>query len=359
MNRKLGSNIRIWSWLLSCLTAAAAVILSAGPLGAQAPTATLVGQVTDASKAVIPDATVEVRNTGTNQVRSVTTTHQGEYTVTTLAPGSYQVTISKPGFQVSKQDHLELEADQTARLDVALQVGDVTTSVSVAADVGLLNTETSTKGDVITPVEIAEIPLNGRDFNDLAFTVAGVQPAETRAKGAAYVANGSRADSSGVYVDGINDENPRDAGSQISPPLDAVQEFRMETSDYTAQYGRLAGSVVNLAIKSGTNKYHGSVFDYVRNDLFDARLYNFNPGATPSAKTKLRRNQFGADLGGPVWIPGVYNGHDKTFFNLDLEFFRQVQGESSLTTVPTLLERSGDFSQSLPGGLPYYFHNPG
>jgi hypothetical protein len=346
------SKAYIHRWLLP------ATLLSTVPVLAQAPTATLVGRVTDVSSAVIPGATVEVRNAGTNQLRTVKTTGQGEYTVTTLDPGTYQVTISRAGFQTSKQDRLQLEADQTARLDVKLQVGDVTTSVSVAADVGLLNTETSTKGDVITPVEISEIPLNGRDFNDLAFTVAGVQPAEQKAKGAEYVANGSRADSSGVYIDGINDENPRDAGSQISPPLDSIQEFRMETSDYTAEYGRLAGSVVNLAIKQGTNKYHGSVFDYIRNDFFDAPLYNFNPGAGASSEAKLRRNQFGADLAGPVWIPHIYNGHDRTFFNLDLGFYRQVQGENSLTTVPTILERSGDFSQSLAGGLPYYFHNP-
>jgi Carboxypeptidase regulatory-like domain len=336
----------------------AVIFIIVAPTHAQAPTATLVGRVTDLSSAVIPGATIAVRNTGTNQVRTVTTGAQGDYTVTTLDPGIYTVTITMSGFQAANEAHLELQADQTARLDVQLKVGDVSTQVSVSADVGLINTENQTKGDVITPVEISEIPLNGRDFNDLAFTVAGVQPSEQKAKGAEYVANGSRADSSGVYVDGINDEDPRDAGSQLSPPLDSVQEFRMETSDYNAEYGRLAGSVVNLAIKDGTNSFHGSAFDYIRNDLFDAPVYNFNPGAGLSPKTKLRRNQFGTDFAGPVWIPHVYNGRDKTFFNLSLEFYRQIQGENNLTTVPTLLERTGDFSQSLPGNLPYYFHNP-
>ena len=350
------SSIRIhWACLL-LLT----ILFAIAPLSyAQAPTATLVGHVTDVSSAVIPGATVAVRNTGTNQVRTVATGPQGDYTVTTLDPGIYTVTISMSGFQAANQARLELQADQTARLDVQLKVGDVSTQVSVSAEVGLINTENQVKGDVITPVEISQIPLNGRDFNDLAMTVAGVQPPEVKAKGAAFVANGSRADSSGFYVDGINDEDPRSAGSQLSPPLDSIQEFRMETSDYNAEYGRLAGSVVNLAIKNGTNQIHGSAFDYIRNDLFDARVYNFNPGGgAPSPKTKLRRNQFGADLAGPLWIPHVYNGHNKTFFNLSLEFYRQIQGENNLTTVPTLLERTGDFSQSLPGNLPYYFHNP-
>ncbi len=347
-----------WIWLLLWAMAFVAV----APMHGQAPTATLVGRVTDLSNAVIPGATVTIRNTGTNQVRTATTTSQGEYTVTTLNPGIYQVTIKMPGFQTSTEPHLELQADQTARLDVQLKVGDVATSVSVsAAEVGLINTENQVKGDVITPVEISEIPLNGRDFNDLAMTVAGVQPPEVKAKGAAFVANGSRADSSGFYVDGINDEDPRSAGSQLSPPLDSIQEFRMETSDYNAEYGRLAGSVVTVAVKNGTNQIHGSAFDYIRNDLFDAPIYKF-PGTTLSPKTKLRRNQFGGDLAGPVWIPHIYNGHDKTFFNLSLEFYRQIQGESNLTTVPTLLERAGDFSQSLPGSngvnTPYYFHDP-
>jgi len=329
-----------------------------GAAYAQAPTATLVGHVTDASSAVIPGATVAVRNTATNQIRTVKTGPQGDYTVTTLNPGIYAVTITMPGFQAANQANLELQADQTARLDVQLKVGDVSTQVSVSALVGLINTENETKGDVITPVEISQIPLNGRDFNDLAMTVAGVQPPEVKAKGAAFVANGSRADSSGFYVDGINDEDPRSAGSQLSPPLDSIQEFRMETSDYSAEYGRLSGSVVNLAIKDGSNQLHGSAFDYIRNDYFDAPVYNFNPGAGLSPKTKLRRNQFGGDLGGPVWIPHLYNGRNKTFFNLSLEFYRQIQGENNLTTVPTLLERTGDFSQSLAGNLPYYFHNP-
>jgi len=338
-----------------CLAFCAAILLATGVSTAQAPTATLTGQVTDTSKAVIPDATIEVRNLDTNQTRSVTSAGQGDYTLTALPPGMYSVRITKPGFQSSTEDKLELQADQTARLDVALKIGDVSMTVAVTADVGLLNTETSTKGDVITPIEIAEMPLNGRDFNDLAFTVVGVQPAEAGAKGAPYVANGSRADSSGVYIDGINDENPRDAGSQISPPLDSIQEFKIETSGYTAQYGRLSGSVVNMALKSGGNRIHGSVFDYIRNDLFDAAPYNFT--TTPIKKTKLRKNQFGGDFSGPIWIPGVYNGHDRTFFQLSLESLRTITGTNSLSIVPTALERAGDFSQSA-NGAPYYFHNP-
>jgi hypothetical protein len=322
----------------------------------QAPTATLVGQVVDSTKASIPGAIVSIRSTATNEIRTVKTGSAGEYTVSNLDPGNYQVTISMQGFNELKESNLVLTADQTARLDATLQIGSTTEAVTVSADVGLLNTDTSSKGDLISPVEIAEIPLNGRDFNDLAYTVAGVQPAEQGAKGAPYVANGSRADSSGVYIDGINDESPRDAGSQISPPLDSIQEFKMETSGYTAQYGRLSGSVVNMVTKSGGNRLHGSIFEFIRNDLFDAPPYNFTSLSVP--KAKLRRNQFGGDLSGPVTIPKLYNGRDRTFFQLSLESYRQVSGTTATGIVPTSLERTGDFSQSGPGGTPFYFHNP-
>src|SRR5580704_14101728 len=321
----------------------------------QAPTATLVGQVVDPTKANIPGAAISIRNTATNETRTAKTDSVGLYTVSNLAPGVYEVTISMAGFNQLKESNLELTAEQTARLDATLQIGATTESVTVSADIGLLNTDTSSKGDLITPIEISEIPLNGRDFNDLAFTVAGVQPAEQSAKGAPYVANGSRADSSGVFIDGINDESPRDAGSQISPPLDSIQEFRMETSNYTSEYGRLSGSVVNMVTKSGGNRFHGSLFEFLRNDYFDAPPYNFS--TVPLTKTKLRQNQFGGDFSGPVWIPHIYNGHDRTFFALSLESLRNVQGTNQYGIVPTMLERSGNFSQSIAGS-PYYFHNP-
>src|SRR5580704_5002626 len=322
----------------------------------QAPTATLVGQVVDPTKANIPGAAISIRNTATNETRTAKTDSVGLYTVSNLAPGVYEVTISMAGFNQLKESNLELTAEQTARLDATLQIGATTESVTVSADIGLLNTDTSSKGDLITPIEISEIPLNGRDFNDLAFTVAGVQPAEAGAKGAPYVAGGSRADSSGVFIDGIDDESPRDAGSQISPPLDSLQEFKMETSGYTAQYGRLSGSVVNMVTKSGSNRIHGSIFEFLRNDLFDAPPFNFTNISVP--KTKLRKNQFGGDLSGPVTIPHLYSGRDRTFFLLSLESLRSVTGTSATGLVPTDLERTGDFSQSGPGGTPYYFHNP-
>ncbi len=184
------------------------------------------------------------------------------------------------------------------------------------------------------------MPLNGRDFNDLAFLVPGVQPAEQGGKGSPYVINGARADASNVIIDGLNDENPRDAGAQARPPLDSLQEFKLETSGYSAEYGRLAGGVVNMVLRSGSNQIHGSLFEFVRNDLFDAR--NF----FDVQKSELRRNQFGGTLGGPIVIPKLYNGHDRTFYLVSWESYRQVEGSNSIGVVPTALERQGNFSQS-------------
>jgi outer membrane receptor protein involved in Fe transport len=316
-------------------------LLFAGPMAAQTPAATLVGRVIDASRASVADASIRVRDINTNEIRTARSTAEGEYTVSALSPGSYEVTIEKAGFKTLRETALELAVDQTARLDVVLQIGAVTESVEVQATVPLLNTETSSRGDVIAPREITEMPLNGRDFNDLAFMVPGVQTAEEGSKGSPYVINGARADASNVTVDGFNNQNPRDAGAQARPPLESLQEFKLQTSGYSAEYGRLAGGVVTMALKSGGNQLHGSVFEYVRNDMFDARNF-FDAG-----KSKLRRNQFGASASGPVVIPKLYDGHDKTFFLASWESFRGTSGSSSLGVIPTDLERNGNFSKSL------------
>lgn len=310
------------------------------PALAQTPTATLVGRITDASHASIAGAAVRVRNLETNELRSVQSQNEGEFTVADLRPGFYEVTVEKQGFKTVREGSIELQVGQTARLDLMLEIGSTTQSVEVTATAPALNTENATRGDVIAPNEITEMPLNGRDFNDLAFLVAGVQPAEQSAKGSPYVVNGARADASNVTIDGLNDFNPRDAGAQARPPLDSLQEFKLQTSGFSAEYGRLAGGVVTMALKSGGNQLHGSVFEFVRNDLFDARSF-FDAG-----NSELRRNQFGATVSGPVSIPRLYHGQDRTFFVVSWESERQVSGSSNLGVVPSLLERQGDFSQS-------------
>jgi len=328
-------------------------LLIAGVAAAQTPNATLVGRITDGSHAGVPGAAIQVRNVNTNESRTAQSQFDGEYTVSNLSPGSYEVIIDKAGFRRLHESNLELQVEQTARLDAQLQIGTTAETVEVKADVPLLNTETSSRGDVITSNEITEMPLNGRDFNDLAFLVAGVQPAEQGGKGSPYVVNGARADASNVLIDGLNDQNPRDAGAQARPPLDSLQEFKLQTSGYSAEYGRLAGGVVSMVLRSGGNQLHGALFEYVRNDLFDARNF-FDQG-----KSELRRNQFGGTISGPLTIPKLYKGRDRTFYFVSWESFRQVQGTNSLGIVPTALERQGGFSQSVDAnGKPILIKDP-
>jgi len=322
-------------------SARAAWFAFAGLLSAQTPTATLVGRVEDPSRAAIPGASVQVLNVDTHDARTAQSQDNGEFTVSNLPPGKYEVTIEKQGFRRLRETDLELLIDQTARLDARLEVGSVAESIQVTAEVPLLNTENASRGDVIVSRELAEMPLNGRNFEDLGFMVVGVGPSEQGAKGSAMSMNGARAESANVMVDGFNDQNPRDAGAQARPPLDGLQEFKMQTSGYSAEYGRLAGGVMNMVLKSGGNRPHGSLFEFLRNDVLDAR------GFFDADKSKLRRNQFGATFTGPVMIPRLFDGRDRTFFLGSWESYREVAGATELGMVPSALERQGDFSQTV------------
>jgi len=337
----------------SCKLLVVAICVFAGLSAAQTPTATLVGQVTDTTHASIPGVTVQVRNISTNAIRTAQTQSNGEYTISDLPPGVYNVTFNKAGFKELRENNLTLEVDQQARLDAQLEIGELAQSVDVTANVPLLNTETASRGDVVTTPEIMEIPLDGRNFSDLAFTISGVQESEQHYKGSPYVTNGSRADSGDILINGFSDESPRDAGAQVQPPLDSLQEFKVQTSNYSAEYGRLAGGVTNMVLKTGGNQLHGTVFEFVRNDVFDARNF-FDAG-----KAELRRNQYGTTFTGPVAIPKVYNGRNKTFFLFSWEAYREVDGESQLGVVPSMLERQGNFSQVLgTNGQPILLKNP-
>jgi hypothetical protein len=330
------------------------LLLCAAAGFAQAPTATLVGRVVDASGAVIPAARIRIANTATGDVRRTVSSEAAEFTVPNLAPGTYEVTVEKEGFRTLREEKLDLQVDQVARLELKLEVGAVSSSVEVTAAMPVLNTESSSRGDVIISKEIGEIPLNGRDYTDLAFLTPGVVPRASGAQGSALSANGARVDNTNFIIDGVSNQNSRLGDVQARPPLDAVREFKMQVSGYSAEYGRLAGGVVNMALKSGTNRPHGVLFEFLRNDKMDARNF-FDEG-----KSKLRRNQYGATLDGPVYIPGVYNGRNRTFFVASWEGYWNIGGSNQLGRVPSALERTGDFSQSpdLAGALADPLANP-
>jgi hypothetical protein len=326
--------------MVRCLLGQLGLLLVVGMVLAQNPTATLVGTVRDPTAAVVPTAVIKIRNLATNEGRETLSDENGEFTITNLAPGEYEVTVLKEGFQTHRATGLQLMVDQLARVDYALTVGATTESVQVQASVPLLNTENAVKGEVMVTAEIVEMPLNGRDFADLAHLVPGVMRKAQGGQGSSFAVNGARADNTNFIIDGFNDQNPRGAAAQARPNLDALQEFKMQTSGYSAEHGRLAGGVMNMVLKTGGNDVHVVIFEFVRNDIFDARNF-FDAG-----KSKLRRNQFGGTLSGPVWIPKLYDGSDRSFFLFSWESYRQIIGLNRLGIVPTALERMGDFSET-------------
>jgi hypothetical protein len=323
--------------------ASALACLLACNLMAQNPTATLVGIVRDASGAIAPGAALEIRNTDTGDVRKSIADDRGEFTVPNLPPGPYEVTVSKAGFRSKRETGVVLQMDQFARLDFRLEVGSVSQSVEVTATaVPLITTENGTKGEVMTAEEIVEMPLNGRNIADLGFLVAGVTPNNTQLQGSQFAVNGARPDNTNFIIDGFGAREPLFGGALTSPNLDALQEFKMQTNNFSAEYGRMAGGTMNMVLKSGTNQYHGTVFEFLRNDKVDARNF-FDRN-----KSELRQNQFGASISGPLSIPKLYNAHDRTFFLFSWESLRAVTGSPALGVVASLPQRQGNFSQTGP-----------
>src|SRR5690349_8781095 len=311
-------------------------------LCAQDPAATLIGSVVDASGSLVAGARVEIRNTATNEIRKTECDEKGEFTAPNLAPGLYDITVSKDGFRLLRETNLELQLEQQARMEFHLELGSTIQTVEVQASAPLINTENAVKGEVVVSQQMVQIPLNGRDFTDLALLTPGVLPNAQGGAGSAMAINGARADNTNFIIDGFNDQNPRGGAAQARPNIESMEEFKMQTTGYSAESGRLAGGVLSMVLKSGGNQFHGVLFEFLRNDAIDAR--NF----FDDRKSELRRNQFGGMVSGPVLIPKLYNGRDRTFFLFSWESFRQRQGGSRLGVVPTEAQRLGDFSGSGP-----------
>ncbi len=314
--------------------AVAIVVLTATLCFGQANLATLTGTVTDSAGGVIPGAEVTVINTGTADSRDLTTNAVGSYTIPALNPGDYQLIVTSEGFQQHVEQGIILRTGDNRRLDIELQLGQVTESVTVDAQMVTLNTENGMiKGDVIVMEEIQELPLNGRDFTDLAFFVPGVVPGAS-AQGSFASVNGARPTNTNFYVDGFDNRNVQGGAAQVRPNIDALQEFKMETSGYSAEYGRMAGGILNMSLRSGTNQIHGNINYFMRNDVMDSR------GFFELEKTNLLQNQAAATLTGPI-------RKNKTFFMVSYQLQRRDQEQTRLSRVPTPLEISGDFSQTI------------
>lgn len=318
---------------------------------ASAQTAEITGVITDSSGARIPGANVTVADTEIGANRKTVSSGEGSYTIPLLRPGAYRVTVEKPGFQPSVRDNIHLQVDQALRLDFALQLGAVTHAIEVTGTAPLVESETSSVGQVVQGTQVTELPLLGRDAYALGGLVPGVRssqgmnglPVDAISTSSISI-NGQRADQNEFLLDGAPNTAGATNSPAVFPSVDAVQEFKVQTNAFSAEYGRAAGGVFNVVTKSGTNALHFNGYEFLRNNALNANDWFANNAGQPIAP--FRFNQFGGTLGGPVVIPRVYNGHNRTFFFVNAELVRFVQGVTFTATVPTARELVGDFSGS-------------
>jgi len=318
-----------------------ALLLFAAPTYGQEEWGAITGTITDASAAPVPGATVIVTGHNTTLSRTVETSTVGQYTVSPLRPGSYDISVSKPGFKTMRQSEIDLPIQSTVRLDFVLQVGEVHQTIDVVAAAPMLESQTSSVGTLFNERVVGNLPLNGRNFVQLALLTPGTTEgqsgnvncgsrADNRRSAGSLAAGGMWFNWNNYTLDGINNNEGNQNNLVVLPNIDAIQEFKVLTGVYPAEYGRNSGAQVVVITKAGTNQVHGSLYEFLRNSRLDARNF-FDPnGPTPA----YRQNQFGATLGGPVVIPKVYQGRDRTWFFGDFEGFRAVQALTVVNSVP-------------------------
>ncbi len=326
---------------------------------AQSSAGVILGEITDQSGGVIPGAHIVIRNTGTNAEVRFETDASGNYYVPSLIPGVYAVEAEKQGFEKIAAPHVVVEVNQVVRIDLRLRLGQTNQEIQVQATTSLVQTDNVTVGQVIDNRQVTDLPLSGRDFTNLLALSANV----TQVSGGVTAAvntrdhglddtfrnvsvNGSRPSAISFLVDGVTDNEDLFQAAAVIPPIDAIEEFKLQTSQYSAEFGMGAGQV-NVALKSGTNNFHGSVWEFLRNNA----LQPLNP--VTHLATPLRQNQFGIAGGGPVWLPKLYNGRNRTFFYGSYEGGRRTTSNVSVGQVPTAQEKQGNFSD-----WPTQLYNP-
>src|SRR5579871_1198376 len=312
----------------------------------------ITGEVRDPSGAVIAGASVTVVNAETNAARPTATNQVGIYTVPSLPPGRYQVRVTAAGFEPVGRNNLELQVQQTARVDFTLTVGQSSQTVEVTGAAALLSTDSASVGTVIEEKSITDLPLNGRDFFQLVslspnvnygFTAASIESSRqggTRSQ-VTMSLSGTRQTWNNYTLDGVANTDVNFNTYIVLPSIDALQEFKVQTGIYPAEFGRDMGQV-NVSTKQGSNTFHGTAYEFLRNDALDAKQYDFTGTSPP--KSPYRQNQYGFTLGGPVWIPKVFNGKNRLFFMSNFEGFKsRLTQETLFTTIPQSF-RDGDFS---------------
>lgn len=341
------SQLRFVAACLACLA-----FFVAAPCYGQTDTATLSGTITDEKGSAIPGVTVTVLNDATSFERKVTSNDLGYFSVPLLQPGSYRVRVEKEGFGIAEARNVVLNVNDQRVLNIALKIAAVNQIITVVDESDLINASPSI-GTTMPSQAIDNLPLNGRNFQGLSALAPGAIPANgTRDANSGGVSlSGTRSFDNAFLLDGVDDTpNAVEAITRInvtvSPNLDAIEEFKIQSSSYDAQFGHTVGGVVNIISKSGTNEFHGTLYDYLRNADLDANTWQNNWAGLP--KSKRIRNQFGGVVGGPVTIPKVYNGKDHTFFFLDYEEVRDIQQPTLATLImPDAQMRVGDFSEFL------------
>jgi hypothetical protein len=344
----------------------AALTLAASAADAQEFRATVKGQVTDQSHGAVPGATVTVQNQDTGEIASAVSNAEGSYTIPFLRPGPYTLTVELTGFQKYSRKDMRLEVGQSALVNVQLSVGGLTEQMTVTAESPLLDTTKADRGTVIDSHRIAELPLQSRSPMALTVLVAGVnynaqaiylRPFDNGAL-ADWSMNGGQNRNNEFMLDGAPN-NANQGGNNIAyvPPADAVQEFKVQTNSYDAQYGRTAGGVVNMSLKSGTNAFHGTGYEFYRRKWLDANSFLLNARDTPKVQHYL--DQYGFEVDGPVEIPGLYNGKGKTFFMFNGEKYREGTPAAQFSSVPTAAMKNGDFSKLADAqGRPILIYDP-
>jgi hypothetical protein len=330
--------------VISLLFTAAGPRLAKG----QAVKASITGLIRDPSGAVVVGVKVHATNVDTNLDFNSETDESGNYSIRGLNPGNYRVEADAQGFKHVVLNGIVVNVDQQARVDITLQVGEASQRINVEATTPLIDTESPLVGGVIPDKGIVGLPLNGRNFMELTTLTGGMNeggPSNAKGgiinRGFAPSAAGMPAQENNYQLDGAANGEYFFNTFNVAPPVDAVQEFRVQVGQYSAEFGQGGGAVISVVTKSGTNQFHGTLWEFVRNEIFDARNFFLPPG---QEKSPLHRNQYGVAGGGPVLVPGLYNGKDRTFFSASYEGTRLSRGFFKSGNEPTPAQRAGDFS---------------
>ena len=335
-------------------------LLWAFPALAQSDRGTITGTVSDPAGAVVASAAVNARNVETGIEYPVATSATGNYTIPQLPAGTYEVAVTVPGFKKYVRQGLQVQVAQILRIDISLEVGTTTDTITVMGAASLLNTESADVSHSVTASNMNDLPILGIGASQAGssgirnpYAVAELIPGTLWQANAQVRVNGAPGNTQSFRVEGMDASNSGTPGTaaQNQPSVDSIEEFAIQTSNYAAEYGQVGGGVFNVTMRSGTNQFHGSAYDYFVNEAFNAgNPYTDAPAGTGNPRPRNRRNDYGFTVGGPVWIPKLYNGHDKTFFFFNWEQYRErVDINNQLETVPTAAYRQGDFTTAMIG----------